>query len=42
MFSLFDFRIEEKPRGGSGNTHDQMTLTELLNLQKIGQFPMCL
>jgi hypothetical protein len=28
-----------KPRGGSGNTHDQIALTELLKLQKCGQFP---
>jgi hypothetical protein len=28
-----------KPRGGSGNTHDQIVLTEVLKLQKSGQFP---
>jgi hypothetical protein len=28
-----------KPRGGSGNTHDQIALTEILKLQKSGQFP---
>jgi hypothetical protein len=28
-----------KPRGGSRNTHDQITLTELLKIQKNGQFP---
>jgi hypothetical protein len=28
-----------KPRGGSGNTHDQIALTELLKLAKSGQFP---
>jgi hypothetical protein len=28
-----------KPRDGSGNTHDQIALTELLNLKKNGQFP---
>jgi len=30
---------KRKPRGGSGNTHDQIALTELLKLQKCGQFP---
>jgi hypothetical protein len=30
---------KRKPRGGSGNTHDQIALTELLKLQKNGQFP---
>jgi hypothetical protein len=30
---------KRKPSGGSGNTHDQMALTELLKLLKSGQFP---
>jgi hypothetical protein len=30
---------KRKSRGGSGNTHDQIALTELLKLQKSGQFP---
>ena len=29
-----------KPHGGSGNTHHQIALTELLKLQKSGQFPV--
>ncbi len=37
MFPHFDFSIEEK--ASHGNTHDQIALTELLNLQKSGQFP---
>jgi hypothetical protein len=27
------------PRGGSGRIHDLITMTKLLKLQKIGQFP---
>jgi hypothetical protein len=30
---------KRKPRGGSGNTHDQIALTELLKLEKNVQFP---
>jgi hypothetical protein len=30
---------KRKPSGGSGNTHDQIALTEFLKLQKSGQFP---
>ena len=30
---------KRKPRGGSGRNHDQIALTELLKLQKSGQFP---
>jgi hypothetical protein len=30
---------KRKPRGGSGNTHDQIALTELLKMKKNGQFP---
>jgi hypothetical protein len=30
---------KRKARGGSGNTHDQIPLTELQKLKKSGQFP---
>ncbi len=39
ILTHFVFRMEEKPSDGSGNTHDQIALTELLKLQKSGQFP---
>ena len=39
IFSTLDLSIEEKESGGSGRIHDLIALTELLKLQKSGQFP---
>jgi hypothetical protein len=39
IFPTLDLSIEESPRDGSGRIHDLIALTELLKLQKSGQFP---
>jgi hypothetical protein len=39
IFPTLDLNIEEKPHNGSGRIHDLIELTELLKLQKRGQFP---
>jgi hypothetical protein len=38
-FHILISASKRKLRGGSGNTHDQIVLTEVLKLQKSGQFP---